>query len=91
MAEAGIAGRGVLLDYYAYVQRHKITFDPLDTYAISIDNLEACRREQGTEFKPGDILLIRVGEYAPCYLANSQRIHRCIGEKFSRGAERGRN
>ncbi|CAD6582764.1 MAG: hypothetical protein TREMPRED_003382 [Tremellales sp. Tagirdzhanova-0007] len=61
MAEAGIAGRGVLLDYYAYVQRHKITFDPLDTYAISIDNLEACRREQGTEFKPGDILLIRVG------------------------------
>ena len=87
MAEAGIAGRGVLLDYYAYVLRHKIEFDPLDTHAISVENLEACRREQGTEFKPGDILLIRVGEFEPCNLADNQGYTDALG-KASQDAQR---
>ena len=65
MAEAGIAGRGVLLDYYAYSRRAGIHYDPVDTHAISLAELEACRAAQGTEFKPGDILLIRVGESPP--------------------------
>lgn len=62
MAEAGVAGRGVLLDYFAYAQRKGIKYNPHDTHVITLDELEACRRDQGTEFKKGDILLIRVGE-----------------------------
>lgn len=64
MAEAGIAGRGVLLDYWSYAQRHGLTYDPQDTHPISISDLEACRKDQRTEFKSGDILLIRVGGFS---------------------------
>lgn len=63
MAEAGIAGRGVLLDYWAYAQRHGIHYDPQDTHPITLADLEACRAEQGTELRAGDILLIRSGAY----------------------------
>lgn len=65
MAVAGIAGRGILLDYFAYAKRHSIDYSPVDTHAITLDHLNACAKEQGTEYKLGDILLIRSGT-SPC-------------------------
>lgn len=54
-------GRGVLIDYWRYCQKHNKTYDPTTTYRISLSELLACAKEQGTTFKYGDILIIRSG------------------------------
>ncbi|KAG8685389.1 hypothetical protein FRC09_014776 [Ceratobasidium sp. 395] len=63
-AETGIVGRGVLLDFYAYALRHNIEYDPYSRYGITLEQLEAVKKEQGVEFHEGDILLIRFGHIA---------------------------
>ena len=57
----GIVGRGVLLDYCGWAERHNIKFDPMSPHPILISDLEAIAKEQNVEFKPGDILLVRSG------------------------------
>jgi len=58
----GIAGRGVLIDYYSWAQSQGIAYSPgLDRHCISEKDLEAAAAAQGTVFKRGDILLIRSG------------------------------
>lgn len=56
-----VAGRGVLIDYWSYAQRHNKLYDPNTTHAISLSELIACAKEQGTEFRFGDILMVRSG------------------------------
>jgi hypothetical protein len=60
-AKTGIVGRGVLLDFYAYAQRHDIEYDPYSQYGITLEQLKAIQAEEGVEFQDGDILLIRFG------------------------------
>lgn len=60
-AKTGIVGRGVLLDFYAYAQRHKLEYDPYTPYGVTVQQLKAVQAEQGIEFRKGDILLIRFG------------------------------
>jgi kynurenine formamidase len=57
----GIAGRGVLLDYVAYAQRHNIKYPTTGRHAITYKDLDAIAKEQKVEFKPGDLLLVRTG------------------------------
>ena len=57
----GLAGRGVLLDYKAYVEAKGIKFSPFERYAISAQDLEAVAEHQGVRFKTGDILIVRTG------------------------------
>ncbi|KAI9743672.1 MAG: hypothetical protein M1818_002988 [Claussenomyces sp. TS43310] len=57
----GIVGRGVLIDYVAYAERHKITYSATKYHAISHLDLEQAAREQGVSFKQGDVLLVRSG------------------------------
>lgn len=57
----GICGRGVLLDWVAYAERHGIKYDPVTTQSIPITDLDACAAEQGVRFQVGDILFIRSG------------------------------
>ncbi len=61
MADSGTVGRGVLLDYWNYCERHNKTFDPTTTHAIPLSELLDCAKAQGTTFKYGDILIIRSG------------------------------
>jgi hypothetical protein len=61
MAQKGIVGRGVLLDFRAWADKNGIAFDPLAAYAISVDELEAVAKDQGVTFLPGDIPVIRTG------------------------------
>jgi len=66
-AEQGIVGRGVLLDYHAWrqsqaggavaVNKHAA----FETGSISLADLKATAEWQGTEFKFGDVLIIRSG------------------------------
>ncbi|CAE6525435.1 unnamed protein product [Rhizoctonia solani] len=60
-ARTGIVGRGVLLDFYAYAQRHNLEYGAFSQYGITLDQLKAVQAEQGIEFRHGDILLIRFG------------------------------
>jgi hypothetical protein len=64
MAEQGIVGRGVLLDFHSWrlAQDPPIPYEPFKTGSIPLKYLKAVAEEQGTEIKFGDILIIRSGE-----------------------------
>lgn len=57
----GLVGRGVLIDYVAYADRNGIKYSPFDAHRIKISEIEIIAREQGVEFKQGDIILVRSG------------------------------
>ncbi|MEU9888696.1 cyclase family protein [Sphaerisporangium sp. NPDC051011] len=59
VAEAGITGRGVLLDIAALHGRQWL--DP--GHAIGRDELEAAQRSSGVNVRTGDIVLIRTGQF----------------------------
>ena len=61
MAQKGIVGRGVLLDFRAWADKNGIDFDPFTPYAISVAELDKVAADQGVAFLPGDILVIRTG------------------------------
>ena len=61
MAHGGIVGRGVLLDYADYAERHGIKLDHFFCTGIPVEHLQDVVREQGITFEPGDIVLIRIG------------------------------
>lgn len=64
MAEKGIVGRGILLDYHGWWQRNSSSELPIDgfkTHHIRLEDLLATAKEQGTEIHFGDILLILSG------------------------------
>lgn len=56
-----IAGRGVLIDYVAYAERHHIDYSAVKHHAISHLDIARAAKEQGVTFKQGDILLVRSG------------------------------
>lgn len=71
MAEQGIVGRAVLLDFHRWRVANKIPYEPFKTCAIPLKHLKAVAEAQGTEIKFGDILIIRTGDsthllYAHC-------------------------
>jgi kynurenine formamidase len=57
----GVVGRGVLLDYLSWAQSNGIEYSPIKYHEITVRDLEAVAAAQGTELRPGDILLIRSG------------------------------
>ncbi|KAF2087814.1 hypothetical protein K490DRAFT_40979 [Saccharata proteae CBS 121410] len=57
----GLVGRGVLVDYKAYADPHGIEYSPFSDKRITVQELEAAAKEQGTEFRNGDILIVRTG------------------------------
>lgn len=67
MAEKGIVGRGILLDYHAYCAKHDIKHTPFESTGISLEELKACAAEQSVEIKFGDILIVRSG-YMDAYI-----------------------
>lgn len=64
MAQKGIVGRGVLLDYHSWAlsQNPPIPHEPFKTGSIPLKYLLATAKAQGTEIKFGDILIIRSGK-----------------------------
>ncbi len=60
-ADAGIVGRGVLLDVVAHREREGRPYDPFGSEPIEADQLRAVVAAQGVELRPGDVLLIRTG------------------------------
>lgn len=58
---AAIAGRGVLIDVARYLEAQGRPIAQAGGQAISIETVEAARMAQGTEVRPGDIVLLRFG------------------------------
>ena len=66
MAEQGIVGCGVLLDYHSWRLSQNLTpsYDAFKTGSIHLEDLLATAKSQGTEIGFGDILIIRSGYMA---------------------------
>ena len=61
-AERGIAGRGVLLDYWAWSETAgRNPYSPISQHPITTDELDAVAAHQGTQLRVGDMLFIRTG------------------------------
>jgi kynurenine formamidase len=61
LAVFGLVLRGVLLDFPRYYSASGRSVDPHSEQAISVTDLRDCARVQGTEWQPGDLLLVRTG------------------------------
>jgi len=63
MAEHGIVGRGILLDYHSWrlAQNPPPAYDPFKRSPIPLKDLLSVATSQNTEIKFGDILIIRTG------------------------------
>jgi kynurenine formamidase len=69
-AEAGIAGRGVLLDVPRFFESEGLDYDTERTIPIDASLLDAIAQAQGVTFQGGDMLLLRTA-WAERYLAKS--------------------
>lgn len=78
--KGGIVGRGVLLDYVSFCQRHSITVDPLTSAPITVDQIKQLVQEQGVTFRPGDILFIR-GGFTQAYNALDEAGQVALGQR----------
>ncbi|EFW98844.1 hypothetical protein CMQ_4696 [Grosmannia clavigera kw1407] len=67
IAQHGIAGRGILLDYYSWIKKQGRAFDPVAAQPIPLADLKAVAKAQNVEFRQGDILLIRSGYISRYY------------------------
>jgi kynurenine formamidase len=61
MAQKGIAGRGVLLDWRSYALRKGIKYSPFEPHQILLRELIEVAAEEAVQFHSGDILLVRSG------------------------------
>lgn len=83
LARKGIAGRGVLLDYRSWASKNGIRYDSFNTHRIGLHELLECAKAQNTEFRIGDILLIRSG-WIEDYSKHSEQEKMALGGKESR-------
>ncbi|CAK7200185.1 hypothetical protein SEUCBS139899_002876 [Sporothrix eucalyptigena] len=84
----GVAGRGFLIDYWAYAEAHGKTYDPMRPGSVSFDDLMAClgwQQQQQTDIllqpRPGDILLLRLG-FSARYAHLDRDQERAVGEAW---------
>jgi kynurenine formamidase len=69
-ADAGIAGRGVLLDVPRFFEARGMQYDPGATLPVDAQMLDDISAHQGVTWKGGDMLLLRTG-WAEQYLAKT--------------------
>lgn len=48
------------MDYFT-ADGSSLPYDPHFTHGITVEQLEACAKKQGVQFRQGDILILRVG------------------------------
>ena len=85
----GLVARGVLIDYKAYAEAKGIKYSCFDAHKITIADMEAVAKHQGTEFKFGDVLIVRSGFTEDLGGMNAEEqeqamsTHKCIGVEGS--------
>jgi kynurenine formamidase len=78
----GIVGRGVLLDYVSYAEKHSLPITPFEAYAIPISVIKAVAKDQGVAFQRGDVLFIRSG-FIRAYEALSNDERKALADRAS--------
>ncbi|KAJ8110817.1 hypothetical protein OPT61_g6436 [Boeremia exigua] len=66
--EKGLAGRGVLIDFASYAEKTGIPVLHFSPHAITLEDVLTIAKEQGVEFRTGDVLFLRTG-YVAAYKA----------------------
>jgi kynurenine formamidase len=67
-----ILGRGVLIDVYRYCTQNGRKINPLEAEKYSLEELTGALKAQGTDMKPGTILLVRTGWMQAYYNASQE-------------------
>lgn len=57
----GLVARGVFIDYKLWADKNGKSFDPFSAHRITVGEIETIAKEQGVEFKQGDVFIIRSG------------------------------
>lgn len=57
----GLVARGVLIDFKGWADARGREFHAFGGYGITPAEVEAVARDQGVEFRPGDVLVVRTG------------------------------
>lgn len=66
----GLVARGVLIDFKEWAEKKAraegktgddAVVDALDGHRITVDEIETVAKDQGVEFRPGDVLIVRTG------------------------------
>lgn len=66
----GLVARGVLIDFKEWAEKKAraegktgddAVVDALDGHRITVDEIESVAKDQGVEFRPGDVLIVRTG------------------------------
>jgi kynurenine formamidase len=78
-ARRGIVGRGVVLDVEGLLGGAGSSFSPGDARAVTIGELEECRRRAGLDWRPGDVMILHTG-YLEWYLAQDRRTREDIAD-----------
>ena len=60
-AQAGIAGRAVLIDYVSYAEKKGIKYSTFERHEIKLSAILEIAKECNIKFQKGDILLVRSG------------------------------
>ncbi|KAI1173619.1 putative cyclase-domain-containing protein [Nemania sp. FL0916] len=69
-AAGGLVSRGVLIDFKEWAEKKArgegktgddAIVHPLDGHRITADEIETIAKDQGVEFRPGDVLIVRTG------------------------------
>jgi kynurenine formamidase len=60
-AKRGIAGRGVVLDLARALAADGRAYNPGESVAFSVDDLELARTRAGVEYRSGDVILLHTG------------------------------
>lgn len=76
----GIIGRGILLDYRDWAERHSVPLDPLTSVGIPFAHLQSVIKERDITFRPGDILFIRSG-FTAAYNSLSDLEQKSLSER----------
>ncbi|KII89473.1 hypothetical protein PLICRDRAFT_609462 [Plicaturopsis crispa FD-325 SS-3] len=83
-AQHGICGRGVLIDMVNFytADGSALPYDPWTTHPIPVADIKACAEKEGVQFRPGDILILRVG-FIQRYYASSDEKKSARQEEFA--------
>ncbi|EKG11826.1 Putative cyclase [Macrophomina phaseolina MS6] len=60
-ARAGIAGRGVLIDYASWAERQGMKYTTFSQHEIKLADILEIAKESNITFQKGDILFVRIG------------------------------
>lgn len=60
-SRGGLVARGVFIDYKRWAEKNGVKYDPFSSHRITIDEVERVAKDQGVDFRQGDVFIIRSG------------------------------